>query len=157
GIATAASAAVAEVSGTGATILDTRKTAPGLRALDKYSVAAGGASNHRMGLYDAVMIKDTHLAVAGSVGEAIARARAASPATAEITVEVRSVEELEEAIAAGADRALLDNMDLATLRRSVAAGKGRIVLEASGGLAPGRLREVADTGVDCLSVGALTH
>jgi nicotinate-nucleotide pyrophosphorylase (carboxylating) len=156
GIAGAARAAVREIEGTGAVLLDTRKTAPGLRRLDKYAVAAGGGTNHRMGLFDAVLIKDTHLAVAGSIAEAVERARRGSPGTP-ITVEVRTVVELEQAIAAKADRALLDNMGLDLLRRCVAAGKGRIVLEASGGLAPGRLRAVAETGVDFLSAGFLTH
>lgn len=157
GIATAARRAVREIEGTGAVILDTRKTAPGLRPFDKYAVAAGGASNHRMGLYDAVMIKDTHLGVAGSLGEAVRAALAAGHAPDAITAEVRSVEQLGEAISAGAGRALLDNMDLDLLRRCVAVGKGHIVLEASGGIRPGRLREVAETGVEFLSLGWLTH
>jgi nicotinate-nucleotide pyrophosphorylase (carboxylating) len=157
GIATAARAAVDEVAGTGAAVLDTRKTAPGLRRLDKYAAAVGGAVNHRMGLYDAVMIKDTHLGVAGSLEAAVTRARERSHPPSTITAEVRTVQELEEAIRAGAGRALLDNMDLETLRRCVEVGKGRIVLEASGGLRPGKLREVAATGVDCLSIGWLTH
>lgn len=157
GIATAAARAVEEVRGTGARILDTRKTAPGLRHLDKYAVAAGGASNHRAGLHDAVMIKDTHLATGCSIGEAVARVIARGHPRAAITVEVQSVDELAEAIAAGAGRALLDNMDLDTLRRAVKASAGRIVLEASGGLLPGSLREVAQTGVDFLSLGWLTH
>jgi len=157
GIATAARAAVTEIEGTGAVLLDTRKTAPGLRLLDKYAVAAGGASNHRMGLFDAILVKDTHLAVAGSISEAVARARARGRPGIQVTVEVRDEAELRQAIDAGADRALLDNMDLGLLRRCVAAGKGKIVLEASGGLAPGRLRAVAETGVDFLSAGFLTH
>ncbi len=157
GIATVARAAVAEVAGTGAVVLDTRKTAPGLRALDKYAVAVGGAANHRMGLYDAAMIKDTHLAAAGSIGEAVARLRGAGVPADRITVEVRDGSQLEQAIAAGAGRALLDNMDLEGLRQSVALAGGRIALEASGGLRPGRLRPAAETGVDFLSIGALTH
>lgn len=157
GIATLARQAVLEIEGTGARILDTRKTAPGLRVLDKHAVRSGGARNHRFGLYDAVMIKDTHLGVVGSVREAVRRALAAGHPAERITAEVRDVEQLREAIAAGAGRALLDNMDVADLRRCVAIGKGRIVLEASGGLRPGHLREVAETGVDFLSVGWLTH
>jgi nicotinate-nucleotide pyrophosphorylase (carboxylating) len=157
GIATAARSAVREIEGTGARILDTRKTAPGLRQLDKYAVRVGGALNHRMGLYDAVMIKDTHLAVAGGVAQAVARCVAAGVAPTAITVEVRSPAELDEAIAAGAGRALLDNMELGAMREAVRRGKGRIVLEASGGLRPGALRAVADTGVDYLSLGWLTH
>ena len=157
GIASAARAAVEEVAGTGATILDTRKTAPGLRMLDKYAVACGGATNHRHGLHDAVMIKDTHLAIAGPIARAVRLALDAGVPPQAITVEVATPEAMEEAIAAGAGRVLLDNMDHATLRRCVTRGKGRAVLEASGGLRPGALREVAETGVDCLSVGALTH
>jgi len=157
GIATLTRAAVQEIAGTGATLLDTRKTAPGLRALDKYAVAAGGGHNHRMGLWDAVMIKDTHLAVVGSIAEAVGRVLARGHAPAIVTVEVRDLDQLEQAIAAGAGRALLDNADPALMRRAAARAAGRIVLEVSGGLRPGRLREVAATGVDCLSVGALTH
>jgi nicotinate-nucleotide pyrophosphorylase (carboxylating) len=157
GIATATRAAVVEIAGTQATILDTRKTAPGLRALDKYAVAAGGGTNHRRGLYDAAMIKDTHLGAVGSLGAAIRACLAAGLPREAITVEVRTVQELDEAIAAGAGRALLDNMTLAALGESVRRGKGRIVLEASGGLRPGMLGPVAGTGVDCLSLGYLTH
>ena len=157
GIATAARAAVRAVEGTGAIVLDTRKTAPGLRALDKYAVAAGGANNHRAGLHDAVMIKDTHVAAAGGLGEAIRRCLAAGHPKERVTAEVRTLAELDEAIAAGAGRALLDNMTVAQLRACVASGKGRIILEASGGLRPEALREVAKTGVDALSLGYLTH
>lgn len=157
GIATATALAVEEVAGTGATILDTRKTAPGLRALDKYAVTTGGGRNLRLGLYDAAMIKDTHLGAAGSLEQAIAACRAAGLAPEAITAEVRSVEELDEAIAAGAGRALLDNMSLPTLDACVRRGKGKIVLEASGGLRPGTLRAVAETGVEFLSLGYLTH
>jgi nicotinate-nucleotide pyrophosphorylase (carboxylating) len=157
GIATATRAAVLEIAGTGATILDTRKTAPGLRALDKYAVAAGGGTNHRLGLYDAAMIKDTHLGAAASLGAAIAACRAAGLQRAAITAEVRSVEELDEAIAAGAGRALLDNMSLSALCACVKRGKGKIALEASGGLRPGGLKAVAETGVEFLSLGYLTH
>jgi len=157
GIATVTRAAVDEIAGTGARILDTRKTAPGLRLLDKYAVAAGGAQNHRIGLHDAAMIKDTHLAVAKSIGEAVAAVLAAGHARESVTVEVGTLDQLEQAIAAGAGRALLDNMDLETMRRAVRLSEGRIVLEASGGLRPGRLRAVAETGVDFLSLGWLTH
>jgi nicotinate-nucleotide pyrophosphorylase (carboxylating) len=157
GIATAARAAAEEIAGTPARILDTRKTAPGLRRLDKYAVAVGGATNHRMGLYDAAMIKDTHLAVSASIGEAVADVLARDVPAEQITVEVQTLAELEEAIQAGAGRALLDNMDLETMREAVRRGASRIVLEASGGLRPGNLREVAETGVDYLSLGWLTH
>ena len=157
GIATATRRAVDEVAGTGAIVLDTRKTAPGLRLLDKYAVAAGGGVNHRMGLYDAVLIKDTHLGAAGSLAGAIARCLTAGHPRERVTAEVRTPDELDEAIAAGAGRALLDNMSLDALRECVRRGKGRIVLEASGGLKPGTLRAVAETGVDALSLGYLTH
>jgi nicotinate-nucleotide pyrophosphorylase (carboxylating) len=157
GIATTTRRAVDEVAGTGARILDTRKTAPGLRVLDKLSVAIGGGENHRMGLFDAVMIKDTHLGVGGSVGEAVRATLGSGVPGERITAEVRNLPELEEAIAAGAGRALLDNMSVEEIREAVRVGKGRIVLEASGGLRPGGLRAVAETGVDFLSVGWLTH
>jgi nicotinate-nucleotide pyrophosphorylase (carboxylating) len=157
GIATAARAAVDEVRGTGARILDTRKTAPGLRLLDKYAVAVGGASNHRMGLYDAVLIKDTHLGAGLTIAEAVRRAVRSGRAARDVTVEVRDVEQLGQAIEAGAGRALLDNMDLAEIGRAVRLARGRIELEVSGGLRPGGLRRVAETGVDFLSLGWLTH
>ena len=157
GIATAARAAVDEVAGTGARILDTRKTAPGLRRLDKYAVAAGGASNHRMGLYDAVLIKDTHLAAGVTITEAVRRAAERGHPPRAVTVEAGSLDELAQAIAAGAGRALLDNMTLDDVRRAVALAAGRIELEVSGGLRPGNLRRVAETGVEFLSLGWLTH
>jgi nicotinate-nucleotide pyrophosphorylase (carboxylating) len=157
GIASAASRAVEEVAGTGCRILDTRKTAPGLRHLDKYAVACGGALNHRLGLFDAVMIKDTHLGCGLSVGDAVRRALDNGHPPEIITVEVRDLEQLDQALAAGAGRALLDNMSLPLLRSAVEKAKGKIVLEASGGLCPGALRPVAETGVDFLSLGWLTH
>lgn len=157
GIATAAAAAVDEIAGTGAKILDTRKTAPGLRLLDKYAVAAGGAMNHRMGLYDEAMIKDTHLEAVMSITSAVAEILARKCPAEKITVEVRDISQLREAIAAGAGRALLDNMGLDELREAVMVADGRIVLEASGGLKPGSLRAVAQTGVNYLSLGYLTH
>jgi nicotinate-nucleotide pyrophosphorylase (carboxylating) len=157
GIASAARAAVAEVAGTGARILDTRKTAPGLRYLDKYAVACGGATNHRRGLYDALMIKDTHLAAGVSLERALHLALDRGHAPETITVEVQDLAELRRALDAGARRVLLDNMDLPTLRLAVSETAGRAVLEASGGLCPGRLRDVAATGVNFLSVGWITH
>ena len=157
GIATAARAAVDEIEGSGARILDTRKTAPGLRDLDKYAVAAGGAVNHRRGLYDEVMIKDTHLRAAPSITEAVRRASAHGHAPEIITVEVRDLSQLREAISAGAGRILLDNMDTETMAEAVRVSGGRVVLEASGGLQPGKLRRVAETGVDFMSLGWLTH
>jgi len=157
GIATAARAAVDEIAGTGARILDTRKTAPGLRDLDKYAVAAGGAVNHRRGLYDEVMIKDTHLRAAPSITEAVRRASAQGHAAEIITVEVCDLSQLREAISAGAGRILLDNMDTETMAEAVRVSGGRVVLEASGGLQPGKLRRIAETGVDFMSLGWLTH
>jgi len=157
GIATATRDAVAEIEGTGAVVLDTRKTVPGLRRLDKHAVEAGGGVNHRMGLHDAAMVKDTHLGVGGSLGDAVRACLAAGIPREAITAEVRDERELAEAIEAGAGRALLDNMDLGLLAACVARGRGRIVLEASGGLRPGALRPVAETGVDALSLGYLTH
>ena len=157
GIATATRRAVDEIAGTSARILDTRKTAPGLRRLDKYAVAAGGGVNHRMGLFDAVMIKDTHLDAGCTIPQAVARALDRGHPASAITVEVRNLEQLQQALDSGAGRALLDNLESRTLREAVQLASGRIVLEASGGLRPGRLRQVAETGVDFLSLGWLTH
>lgn len=158
GVATLAARAAREVEGTGARVLDTRKTIPGLRAEEKAAVAAGGASNHRAGLYDAILIKENHIAAAGGIAEAIARARARAPELAHtLEVEVRSREEIDQALAAGAPRLLLDNMDEAELRAAVAQVAGRARLEASGGVRLETLRAVASTGVDWVSMGALTH
>jgi nicotinate-nucleotide pyrophosphorylase (carboxylating) len=158
GVATMAARAARAVEGTGARVLDTRKTTPGLRALEKAAVAAGGASNHRVGLFDAILIKENHVAAAGGIAEAIAAARAAAPALADsLQVEVRSREEIDQALAAGAPRLLLDNMDLAALRAAVAQVAGRAQLEASGGMTLETLRSVAETGVEWISVGAITH
>src|ERR1022692_4530381 len=135
GVATLAARCVRAVEGTGATILDTRKTTPGLRALEKAAVAAGGATNHRAGLYDAVLIKENHIAAAGSITQAVARARDSAPElSGTLEVEVRNPEEIDEALAAGAPRLLLDNMDEAELRSAVAQVGGRASLEASGGV-----------------------
>ncbi len=157
GIATLTRAMVDAVAGTGAVITDTRKTTPGLRALEKAAVRAGGGSNHRWGLHDAVMIKDNHLALAGSVGEAVRRARSAVGHTVKIEVEVETLEQLAEALDAGADIVLLDNMPPGLLREAVAMAKGRAVTEASGGVTLATVRQVAETGVDVISAGALTH
>jgi len=158
GVATLAASAVRAVRGTGATVLDTRKTTPGLRALEKAAVAAGGASNHRVGLYDAILIKENHIAAAGGIGRAVARARAAAPGlAATLEVEVRNPQEIEQALAAGAPRLLLDNMDDDQLRAAVAQVAGRAQLEASGGVTMETLRGRAETGVECVSMGALTH
>jgi nicotinate-nucleotide pyrophosphorylase (carboxylating) len=158
GVATMAARAVRAVEGTGARVLDTRKTIPGLRALEKAAVAAGGAGNHRMGLYDAILIKENHIAAAGGIEQAITRARAGSPdLAASLQVEVRSREEIEQALAAGAPRLLLDNMDDAQLRAAVAQVGGRAQLEASGGVTLQTLRARAETGIEWISMGALTH
>jgi nicotinate-nucleotide pyrophosphorylase (carboxylating) len=158
GVATMAARAAREVQGTGAQVLDTRKTTPGLRELEKAAVAAGGAVNHRVGLFDAILIKENHIAAAGGITAAIERARAAAPALAgRLEVEVRDEREIDEALAAGAPRLLLDNMDAAQLRAAVARVAGRAELEASGGVDLSTLRAVAETGVEWISMGALTH
>lgn len=158
GVATAAARAAREVQGTGARVLDTRKTTPGLRELEKQAVAAGGAVNHRTGLYDAILIKENHIAAAGGIAQAVERARAAAPELAgTLEVEVRDGEEIEQALAVGAPRLLLDNMDPDGLRAAVAQVAGRASLEASGGVSMQTLRAVAETGVEWVSMGALTH
>lgn len=157
GIATLTRRYVEAVRGTRAHILDTRKTTPGLRALEKYAVRVGGGRNHRFGLFDGILIKDNHIRAVGSVREAVRRARFQAPHYLKVEVEVTSLEELEEALEAGADLILLDNMDLDTLKEAVRRAKGRALLEASGGMSLERVREVAETGVDYISVGALTH
>jgi len=158
GVATMAARAAREVQGTGAKVLDTRKTTPGLRALEKAAVAAGGAVNHRIGLYDAILLKENHIAAAGGIAAAVRRAREAAPELAgTLEVEVRDAEEIDQALAAGAPRLLLDNMSLEQLREAVARVAGRAQLEASGGVSLQTLREVAETGVEWVSMGALTH
>jgi nicotinate-nucleotide pyrophosphorylase (carboxylating) len=161
GIATLTARYVEAVAGTGARILDTRKTTPGLRALEKAAVTAGGGQNHRMGLYDAILIKENHIALAGSVAKAIHAARTAQPAMP-LEIECRDVEEAAYALGAGADRLLLDNMTPEELREAVALrdaerGADGPPLEASGGISLETVREIAETGVDFISVGALTH
>jgi nicotinate-nucleotide pyrophosphorylase (carboxylating) len=156
GVATLTARCVQAIEGTSARILDTRKTTPGLRALEKAAVAAGGGTNHRVGLYDAVLIKENHAALAGGVGAAVRSARAQAPALL-VEVECRTLAEVDEALAAGAARILLDNMTDDQLRAAVARAGGRAELEASGGITLARLREVASTGVNFISVGALTH
>ena len=157
GIATFTRAMVAQVEGSAATLVDTRKTTPGWRALEKYAVRMGGGRNHRLGLYDAVLIKNNHLTAVGSIREAVRQARARTDHLLAIEVEVTDVEGLEEALNAGADRILLDNMDDAALRRAVEITRGRAVLEASGSMTKERLPQVAATGVNFISMGALTH
>ena len=155
GIATLTRAYVSRIEGTGATLLDTRKTIPGLRRLEKYATRLGGATNHRMGLWDAAMIKDNHVAVAGSVGEAVRRAVAAG--VARIIVEVDRIDQIEPALAAGATHLLLDNMEPAVLRGAVMLVGGRVPTEASGGVRLETIREIAETGVTYVSVGRLTQ
>jgi len=157
GIATLTRRYVDEIAGMRAKILDTRKTAPGLRILDKYAVRAGGGCNHRFALYDGVLIKDNHIAAAGGIGPAVLRVRGRVPHTFRIEVEVKNMVELEEALVAGADSVLLDNMGLSEMAAAVMLVGGKIPLEASGNMTLERVREVASTGVDLISVGALTH
>ncbi len=157
GIATLTARYVKAVEGTGATILDTRKTTPGLRALEKAAVAAGGGTNHRMGLYDAVMVKENHAAIAGGLAAATRKAVAESPEGVEVCVECETPEDVDIAIDAGARRLLLDNMRVAELIECVARAGGRAALEASGGVTLDNVREIAETGVDFISIGALTH
>ncbi len=157
GIATMTRRYADSVAGTPVKVVDTRKTTPGLRMLEKYAVRVGGGSNHRAGLDDGILIKDNHIAVAGSVGEAIARVRAEAPHGLKVEVEVGDLAELDEALAAGADAILLDNMDPDTVRDAVARAGGKALLEASGGITLERVAEYAATGVDLISVGALTH
>jgi nicotinate-nucleotide pyrophosphorylase (carboxylating) len=155
GIATMTRAYVEAIAGTGCTLLDTRKTIPGLRVLEKYATRMGGATNHRMGLWDAAMIKDNHVAVAGSVGEATRRAKAAG--VTRIIVEVDRIDQIEPALAGGATHLLLDNMAAATLREAVALVAGRVPTEASGGVTLETIRAKAETGVTYISVGRLTQ
>ena len=156
GVATLTARCVQAVEGTGAKVLDTRKTTPGLRLLEKAAVAAGGGTNHRIGLFDAILIKENHAEMAGGVGAAVAAARAYAPALP-LEVECRDLREVDEALAAGAPKILLDNMTPAELKAAVEYIDGRASLEASGGFALETIREVACTGVDFVSVGALTH
>ena len=160
GTATTTARYVAAVAGTGACILDTRKTLPGLRMAQKYAVRCGGGHNHRIGLFDAVMLKENHIRVAGSVTAAIAAARQAQPHLP-LIVEVETLDELEQALVAGCDRILIDDFDAATRREAVRiatgpAFAGRIPLEVSGGVDLAGIRAIAEDGVDCISVGALT-
>src|SRR3954468_5542171 len=156
GVATAAARAARAVEGTGATVLDTRKTTPGLRALEKAAVAAGGGANHRAGLHDMVLIKENHIAAAGGIGAAV---RAARERAADLPLEgeVREADELGQALDAGAERLLLDNMTPDELRAAVRQVAGRARLEASGGVTLENLKDIAETGVDWVSVGAVTH
>ena len=156
GIATRARQFVDAVAGTSAQILDTRKTAPNLRALDKMAVRLGGAQNHRFGLFDMVLIKDNHIDCAGSIQEAVARAQSENPDMT-IEVEARTLQEMRDALKAGVDWIMLDNMSLDDLKQAVILNRGRAKLEASGNVALERVRQIAETGVNYISVGALTH
>lgn len=140
-----------------ARLTDTRKTTPGLRLLEKYAVRVGGGYNHRFGLYDAILIKDNHIKVAGSITEAISRAKSRAPHIMGVEVEVESLEGLEEAIRAGADIVMLDNMDLEAIKKAVSITGGRVLLEASGQVHEGTILDIARTGVDLISVGGITH
>lgn len=156
GIATLTRQYVDAIAGTGAVLIDTRKTIPGLRVLDKYAVRMGGAENHRMRLDDGVLIKDNHIAVCGSIGEAVRRAKLAKTGL-QVQVEVDRIDQIEPALAAGADRLLLDNMDPAMLRDAVKLVGARVPLEASGGVTLQTIRSLAETGVDYISVGRITQ
>jgi nicotinate-nucleotide pyrophosphorylase (carboxylating) len=160
GIATLARDFVRELSGLPCILVDTRKTTPGIRLLQKYAVRVGGGHNHRYGLSDGLLIKDNHITACGSIEESITRSRARAPHTLLLEIEVAGIEEIEDAIRAGADAVLLDNMDPATLKDAVSLARRlnpRIILEASGGISLENVREIAQTGVDMVSVGMLTH
>ena len=157
GIATRTAEAVAQVEGTGAKICDTRKTTPGLRVVEKYAVKVGGGTNHRFNLADGILIKDNHIVAAGSITNAVKAARANAPHTLKIEVEVETFDELNEALEAGADIIMLDNMSCEDMKKAVGIVNGRAITEASGNMGDRNLREVADCGVDLISIGALTH
>jgi nicotinate-nucleotide pyrophosphorylase (carboxylating) len=157
GVATLTARYVAAVKGTKARVVDTRKTTPGLRILDKYAVRVGGGVNHRTGLYDGVLIKENHIAAAGGINTAVSRARGYIPHTMKIEVETETLAEVKDALSAGADIIMLDNMDKTIMREAVAMIAGRALVEASGGVNLETVREIAETGVDIISVGALTH
>ena len=157
GVATLTRAYVDAIEGTGAVIVDTRKTTPGLRALEKYAVRCGGGTNHRFGLDDAILIKDNHIAACGSVAEAVRRAKASAGHLMTVEVEIDGLSQLDEALKHGPDVVMLDNFSLEDLAEAVRRAGGRAVLEASGGVTLQNVRAIAETGVDVISVGALTH
>ena len=157
GIATATRAFVDRIEGTGAAIADTRKTTPLFRALEKMAVRAGGGHNHRMGLHDAILIKDNHIRAVGSVKEAVARARDSVDEDVKIEVEIEDLSDLKGAIAAGANTVMLDNMEPDMMRQAVKQAAGSCILEASGGITLDNVREIAETGVDLISIGWITH
>jgi len=157
GIATLTRQYVNGIEGTKARIVDTRKTTPGLRALEKYAVTIGGGKNHRFGLFDGILIKDNHIAAVGSLTEAVKRAREKAPHTLKIEVETENLDQVREAISAGAEIIMLDNMDIETMKEAVKLINGKALIEASGGISLNNVRQVAETGVDLISVGAITH
>jgi nicotinate-nucleotide pyrophosphorylase (carboxylating) len=156
GVATQTRRYADAVHGTRATILDTRKTVPGLRKAQKYAVTCGGGKNHRLGLFDGVLIKENHILAAGSIARAVQQARTSTPQGIPIEIEVEDLQQLREALAAGANSLLLDNFDLDALRKAVDYTRGRATLEASGGITLENVRAIAETGVDFVSVGVLT-
>jgi len=157
GIATLTARWAGRLDGTRARLVDTRKTTPGLRTLEKYAVRVGGAANHRSGLYDGILIKENHLRAGGGIAACVAAARRRAPHTLRVEVEVANLDELGQALEAGADAVLLDNMGLEDMAEAVRRARGRAILEASGGVTEDRLREIAETGVNLISAGALTH
>lgn len=157
GIATATSKYVAAISGYRTRILDTRKTAPGLRVLDKYAVSIGGGCNHRFGLYDAVLIKDNHIDFAGNISNAVEIVRSKYQSKFKVEVETSTLDEVREALKAGADIIMLDNMTVEMMKEAVRIISGKSITEASGGITLDNVRQIADTGVDFISVGAITH
>jgi nicotinate-nucleotide pyrophosphorylase (carboxylating) len=157
GIATQARAFVREVAGTAVKLVDTRKTTPGWRVLEKYAVRMGGAHNHRMGLYDGVLIKDNHIAVSGGITNAVKKVRQQISHLVKVEVETATFDEVKEALAAGADVIMLDNMDLGQIRQAVRLIDKKALVEVSGNVTRGRLNDLAQTGVDLISIGALTH
>src|SRR6185295_15447006 len=148
---------VTAVDGTKAKIVETRKTTPGLRAFEKYAVRAGGGINHRYGLYDAVLVRDNHIAAAGGLAPALAKLRARTGHLVKVEVEVDTLDQLDEALRFPIDAVLLDNIDVGTLKKAVAMVEGRVLTEASGGVNLETVRKIAETGVDLISIGALTH
>lgn len=157
GIATLTRKYVNKIEGTKARIVDTRKTTPLLRSLEKYAVRAGGGKNHRFGLFDGVLIKDNHIAAVGSISESVKRARKRAPHTLKIEVEVENLDQVKEALSAGVDIIMLDNMAIEAMKEAVNLINGRAIVEASGGINLDNVRQVAETGVDLISVGAITH
>ncbi|MBM2838522.1 MAG: nicotinate-nucleotide pyrophosphorylase, partial [Deltaproteobacteria bacterium] len=157
GIATLTRQYVKKTEGTTARIVDTRKTTPGLRALEKYAVRIGGGKNHRFGLFDGILIKDNHIAAVGSLTEAVKRAREKAPHTMKIELETENLDQVREAISAGAEIIMLDNMGIETMKKAVRLINGKALIEASGGINLNNVRQVAETGVDLISVGAITH